>query len=156
MAACSHNVTQSRTNQAAAGDPLRPCDCSSLGFPFTQACHCIGVFLSLSVCVCVYVLVHACVRACKACWHGCCDLPSPAHPHPHPATPGRMSKRKGKRGRGMYVAANRIFMGNSISLTYGADLYPNAGLLSRQANCVSNWKSKQRTSFTKGAELRKI
>lgn len=65
-------------------------------------------------------------------------------------------KAKGEKGSGMYVAANHIFIGNSISPTYGADLYPDAGLLSRSANCVSNWKSNRRTSFTMGAERRKI
>lgn len=47
-------------------------------------------------------------------------------------------KAKEEGGRETYVAANHTFIGNSISPTYAADLYPDAGLLSRLVNCVSN------------------
>lgn len=101
-----------------------------------------GVFLSASTQMC------ASVGASKAWRRGCCDLPAPGSCTAKAATPGRMSKLKRKRG--MNVAANHVFIGNSISPTYGAGLCPDAGLLSRAVNCVSKLEKQAEDVFYNG------
>lgn len=76
-----------------------------------------------------------------------------AHPQPAQRHLAKLKRKQGGGARGTNVAANHIFIGNSISPTYGADLYPDVGLLSRLVNCVSKLEKQAEDVFNNGGRV---
>lgn len=134
---CARSMLWSHTQTGSCRRPAASVWLWLSGIPFLT-----GVSSHRCVFLCVYVPLwrHVCVCV--------CSRPSVTVPvlTRYPIPPRRISRRA---CRGPHHSQSRIHGKFNFFDTLGW-FVPWHGALSRPANCVSNWKSKRRTSFTMG------